>query len=175
MVTDVSGNVSICAVALSFLVVCAALAQDDSADAAGSVEEAADESFAFDREGDRCIVTRNIRSTKIINERTILFRMRGGDYYINHLAHDCNGLVRERRFSYETTGGRLCQVDHIRILEQFGGYLDEGMSCGLGLFYPVTREEAEFLALEPEERRGRPRIRVVNPNRTEDDAAEVSE
>ena len=173
--TDVNGKVSICAFALSFLVVCAALGQDDSVDAAGSADEAADERFAFDREGDRCIVTRNIRSTKIINKRTILFRMRGGDHYVNHLAHDCNGLVRERRFSYESSAGRLCRVDHIRILEQFGGYLDVGMSCGLGLFYPVTREEAEFLALEPEERRGRPRIRVVNPNRTEDDAEENSE
>ena len=42
------------------------------------------------------------------------------------------------------------------------------MACGLGMFYPITEEEAEFLTLEPEERRGRPAIRVTNPNADRD-------
>ena len=127
-----------------------------------------EDDFAIDREGERCIITRNIRNTDILDERTILFRMRGGDYYLNYLRNDCPGLVREERFSYRTTGGRLCQVDTIRVLEQFGGFIQEGMSCGLGVFYPITTEEAEFLALEPGERRGRPPIRVTNPNARQD-------
>ena len=51
------------------------------------------------------------------------------------------------------------------------------MSCGLGLFYPITEEEADFLALEPEERRGGPPIRVSNPNdgQEQDDAADDGE
>ena len=56
----------------------------------------------------------------------------------------------------------------IRVLEQFGGFIQEGMSCGLGVFYPISEEEAEFLALEPEERRGGPPIRVSNPDAVED-------
>ena len=146
-------------------------ADDDASD------EAFSEDFAFDREGERCISTRNIRHTDILDERTILFRMRGGDYFVNYLRHDCRSLLREERFSYRTTGGRLCQVDTIRVLEDFGGFIQEGMSCGLGLFYPITEEEADFLALEPEERRGGPPIRVSNPNdgQEEDDAADDGE
>ena len=132
------------------------------------VYELDEEDFAIDREGERCISTRNIRDTDILDERTILFRMRGGDYFVNYLRNDCPGLVREERFSYRSSGGRLCQVDMIRVLEQFGGFIQEGMSCGLGVFYPISEEEAEFLALEPEERRGRPRIRVSNPDASGD-------
>ena len=168
---DVNSRISIYAFALGCLATSVALAQDSPDDADPPVYELDEEDFAIDREGERCISTRNIRSTDILDDRTILFRMRGGDYYVNYLRNDCPGLVREERFSYRSSGGRLCQIDMIRVLEQFGGFIQEGMSCGLGAFYPITGEEAEFLALEPEERRGRPAIRVTNPNESEDEAA----
>ena len=168
---DVNTRVSIYAFALGFLATAVALAQDTPDDADPPVYDLDEEDFAIDREGERCISTRNIRDTDILDERTILFRMRGNDYFVNYLRHDCPGLVREQRFSYRTTGGRLCQVDTIRVLEQFGGFIQEGMSCGLGAFYPISEEEADFLALEPEERRGGPPIRVSNPDAVEDDEA----
>ena len=167
-VTDVNITTLISAFALSFLLACAALAQDSPADPPTdpeiSADEVVNEDFWIDREGERCINTRNIRDTDIIDERTILFELRGGDFYVNYLRNACRSLLREERFSYRTTGGRLCNVDSIRVLEQFGGSIQEGMSCGLGMFFPITEEEAEFIALEPEERRGRPRIEVRNPN-----------
>ena len=164
--TDVNCRIPVYALALCCLGANGLLAQD--APDAAPVYEPDEEDFAIDREGERCINTRNIRNTDILDERTILFRMRGGDHYLNYLRSDCPGLLREERFSYRTTGGRLCRVDMIRVLEQFGGYIQEGMGCGLGVFYPITAEEAEFLALEPEERRGRPPIRVTNPNAGQD-------
>ena len=159
----------------AYLAGCAALAQDAPAESADgtAAEQAADEAFAIDREGERCISTRSIRTTEIIDERTILFRMRGRDYYINYLPYDCRGLLREQRFSYRTTAGRLCDVDTISLIEQFGGTIQEGMSCGLGPFYPITEEEAEFLTLERGERRGRPRTQVVNPNESGEDEEAV--
>ena len=162
--TDVNCRISIYAFTLGCLTTNVLLAQDapDGADAPVYVLD--EEDFAIDREGERCVNVRNIRDTDILDERTILFRMRGGDYFVNYLRHDCPGLAREERFSYRISGGRLCQVDMIRVIEQFGGFIQEGMSCGLGVFYPITEEEAEFLALEPEERRGRPAIGVTNPN-----------
>ena len=162
--TDVDCRISIYAFALCCVAANVLLAQDAPDGADAPVYELDEEDFAIDREGERCINTRNIRGTDILDERTILFRMRGGDYFVNYLRHDCPGLVREERFSYRTSGGRLCQVDTIRVIEQFGGFIQEGMSCGLGVFYPITEEEAEFLALEPEARRGRPAIGVTNPN-----------
>ena len=174
--TDVYCRISIYAFALCCLATNVLLAQDAPDDADAAIYELDEEDFAIDREGERCISTRNIRHTDILNERTILFRMRGGDYFVNYLRHDCPGLVREERFSYRTTGGRLCQVDLIRVIEQFGGFIQEGMSCGLGVFYPITGEEAEFLSLEPEERRGRPAIGVTNPNADQgEDEVEGSE
>ena len=165
-------RISIFAFALCSLATNVLLAQDAPDDADAPVYELDEEDFAIDREGERCINTRNIRNTDILDARTILFRMRGGDYFVNYLRHDCRALVREERFSYRTTGGRLCQVDTIRVIEQFGGFIQEGMSCGLGAFYPITEEEAEFLALEPEQRRGRPAIGVTNPNAGQGEDAE---
>ena len=163
-VTDMRETISVLVLAGSFSLGCAVLAQDSPVDAETDPDEVVEADNSLDREGERCINTRAIRDTDIVDERTILFEMRGGAHYVNYLRHDCRSLVREERFSYRTTGGRLCSVDTIRVLEDFGGFIHEGMSCGLGSFYPITEEEAEFLALEPEERRGRPQIRVVNPN-----------
>ena len=174
-VNDMNRRISLYAVALGYLATGAAPAQESpdntDADAQPPVYELDAEDFEIDREGERCINTRNIRGTDVLDERTILFRMRGGDYFVNYLRNDCPGLVREERFSYRTSGGRLCQVDMIRVLEQFGGFIQEGMSCGLGAFYPISEDEADLLALEPEARRGGPSIRVTNPDAVEDGEA----
>ena len=145
-----------------------ALAQDE-ADTADPVAAAA-EDFSFDREGRSCVRTRAIRSTDILDDRRILFEMRGGEYYLNNLAYECRGLRRAGSFSYQSTGGRLCNVDSIRVIERVGG-LRAGIGCGLDTFYPITAEEAEFLRAEADRWRGRPRpeIRVENPD-AEDEA-----
>jgi len=149
--------------ALTLLLSGAVFAQDDAAEAE-AVEETG-EDLAFDREGEQCILTRAIRDTQIIDDRTILFRMRGGVVYVNNLTNNCRGLRRERRFSYSPTVGRLCNVDAIRVIESFGGVIQEGIACGLGSFYPITEEESELLKVEASERRSsRPQMRVENPN-----------
>ena len=164
MVTVMARSVSSAFLALMFLLSGAAvLAQEGAAEteAVGETEE----DLTFDREGERCISTRAIRDTQIIDDRTILFRMRGGDVYVNNLTNTCRGLRRERRFSYRPTAGRLCDVDTIRVIESFGGVIQEGIACGLGSFYPITGEESEPLKAEAAERRGsRPQIKVENPN-----------
>ena len=128
------------------LFVFTAWAQDgDQADeAAGAIED-------FDREPVNCIMPSRIDRTEVIDERTVLFYMRGGDIYRNRLAYDCPRLVRERRFSYDVRVNRLCNVDSITVLEYWGTSLRRGMACGLGLFYPITEEEAELLDIEPDE------------------------
>lgn len=151
-----------------FLLSGVALAQDGAAEAEAVGEAEGD--LTFDREGERCISTRAIRDTQIIDDRTILFRMRGGDVYVNNLTNTCRGLRRERRFSYSPTAGRLCDVDTIRVIESFGGVIQEGIACGLGSFYPITEEESELLKAEATERRGsRPQIKVENPNARDED------
>jgi len=113
-------------------------------DAATAVED-------FDREPVKCITVNRIDRTDIIDERTVVFYMRGGDIYRNQLSYDCPWIVREKRFSYELSTNRLCDVDVITVLEQWGTQLRRGASCGLGMFYPITEEEAELLDADPEE------------------------
>ena len=134
---------------LGFFVAFPAFAQDG--------ETAEDESIgaieAFDREPVRCIMPSRIDRTEVIDERTVIFHMRGSDTYVNRLTNDCPRLVREKRLSYDVRMNRLCNVDSIYVLEWWGTSLRRGMSCGLGQFYPITEEEAELLDIDPGEMR----------------------
>ena len=100
--------------------------------------------------GERCIDTRRISRTEIVDAENILFYMRGGAIYRNTLSHKCTALAREKRFSYKTSMSRLCDVDVITVLYSMGSGLTSGPSCGLGKFYPVSKEEAEALRQGPD-------------------------
>jgi hypothetical protein len=105
----------------------------------------------IDREPVKCISPNRIDRTEVIDERTVVFYMRGGNIYRNQLSRNCPQLVRERRFSYKLSTNRLCDVDVITVLEYWGTQLRPGVSCGLGMFYPITAEEAELLDIDPNE------------------------
>jgi hypothetical protein len=92
-----------------------------------------------------CIQTSRIRNTKIVDDSSILFYVSGKTVYHNILPRRCRGLLREKRFSYHVSGGRLCHLDSIRILYHGGGGLQEGISCSLGYFRKVTEEEIDLL------------------------------
>ena len=86
-----------------------------------------------------CVTTSQIRSTKVIDRRTIDFRMVGGKTYRNILSQSCPGLKFEERFSYRTSINQLCSVDIVRVLHDQGGQLYEGAGCGLGKFQMVEK------------------------------------
>ena len=104
-----------------------------------------DEELVFDKDTVDCIQVRNIRRTDVLDDRNILFHMRGRTIYHNMLPRQCGGLAREERFSYQTSIGRLCRLDSIRVLydDPFG--LREGNRCALGLFHKIDREDAEAI------------------------------
>jgi len=83
-----------------------------------------------------CVNIRNIRQTKVYDDKTIDFVMNGKQVYRNTLPNSCPQLGFERAFSYETSQTQLCNVDIITVLVQAGG-LRRGASCGLGKFTPV--------------------------------------
>jgi hypothetical protein len=120
--------------------------------------------FDFDRTPKKCITTSRIRDTDIIDDRTIVFRMRGNrEVYRNYLPRECPGLERNDRFSHRTMNGQLCDIDTITVLEQFAGRINESFTCRLGEFIPITREEAEELELEKEGQGGRRRAISSEP------------
>lgn len=96
-----------------------------------------------------CITLRNVRRTDAIDDRNVLYYMRGGPVYHNILPHACNGLARENRFSYTTNMGRLCSHDLISVIFTGPFGLQEGTSCQLGDFHKITKEDAKALKDAP--------------------------
>ena len=81
-----------------------------------------------------CISLNRIDQTKVLDDKTIFFEMRGKKHYINRMKHKCPSLKREERFMYKTSIGRLCNVDIITVLDSFGR---SWASCGLGKFEEI--------------------------------------
>ncbi|PTQ07304.1 hypothetical protein CLG96_17260 [Sphingomonas oleivorans] len=86
-----------------------------------------------------CIPTNQIRETRVRDDRTIDFYMRGGrtKLYRNVLPYACSGLGFEERFLYKTSINQLCSVDTITVLRTPPGAV-QGPTCGLGKFQPAT-------------------------------------
>jgi hypothetical protein len=102
---------------------------------------------AEDKESDaeQCVRLAAIDRTEVIDDRNILFYMKGGDIYRNELPHDCPGLAAGRAFMYRTSLSQLCNVDIITVLRNIGFGFSPGASCGLGMFHPVRPLTAEEL------------------------------
>lgn len=99
---------------------------------------AEDEAELF-TDAEKCISLTRLDRTDIIDDRNILFYMRGDEIYLNQLPHRCSGLRMADGFSYRRTINRLCQIDLISPIPRggFGG----GISCGLGTFRLITEDE----------------------------------
>lgn len=104
---------------------------------------AQDEEPVMDADSVDCVNLRMVRRTEVVDDRNILFHMRGGDIYHNILPRRCNGLAREDRFSYESRIGKLCRMDTISVLYSDGLGMRAGQHCGLGSFHKIDKEAAE--------------------------------
>lgn len=82
----------------------------------------------------RCISLNRISTTRVLDDKTILFKMRGRKHYVNRMKHACPSLKREERFMYKTSIGQLCSIDIITVLDSFGR---SWASCGLGKFEEI--------------------------------------
>jgi hypothetical protein len=69
------------------------------------------------------------------------------------------------------TYGRLCDVDTITVLEQWGTSFREGFTCRLGKFHPITEIEAEALKRGPEVVEDAPEVEVNEVELPPDEAA----
>lgn len=99
--------------------------------------------FQLSDEAERCIHIQSIESLDVLNSRQIVFKMRGGDYFVNVLPYSCPGLRPHTTIMYRTYLGVLCSVDIITLLEPMGGGLRPTSSCGLGKFYRVDEDQVE--------------------------------
>lgn len=155
-----SGFAGLAAGLFPLLFASTALAQDDA---------------AFDRTPQDCITVSRIDQTEALDDQNILFRMRGNQVFRNHLPRKCPGLERENRIAYRTSAGRLCSIDTITVLEQFGVGFRDGFTCRLGEFVPLSPAEVEELEAREEGRAGQSAIETseveAEPAEGEDEAA----
>lgn len=94
-------------------------------------------------DAESCIRIQTIRRTEVANDRTILFHMSRDRIYLNRLPHKCPGLRREDRFMYDASLSRLCDLDTVTVLDDIGFGFSRGPTCGLGKFYPISKEDAD--------------------------------
>ncbi len=119
----------------------------------------------------KCIPTRTLTSTSVIDDRNVLFYMIGKKVYRNILPKQCSGLLGNS-FDYGNLAGSLCKFDTIRVID--GGRGTYGKVCRLGDFHEVTAEDIPEIAALVNKRpsaRKLPSAEVEDIS-TEDDAGE---
>ena len=101
--------------------------------------------FAYAGDGDaqRCVTRSSIDRTEIVDDGTILFRMRNGDVYRNVLRHECPTLKSRDQFSYRVNAAQLCRSDVITVLDRNVFGFTSGPSCSLGSFEAVGASGAQ--------------------------------
>ena len=91
-------------------------------------------------ETQRCVESYEIRQTQVLDDSTVLFRLRVNDLYANTLRQSCSGLKIQGGFKYELRGGNeLCRGDIIRVIDSTG----TGAACLLGDFEKVAKKPAQ--------------------------------
>jgi hypothetical protein len=96
-----------------------------------------------DLDAEHCVRINDIDDIAIVDSDTLIFRMRGDTVYRNDLPHRCPGLRRNDTLMYRSSVGRLCSVDMVTVLEDWGFGFAPGASCGLGMFHPITEQIAD--------------------------------
>ena len=136
----------------------ALLATASAAPGTAQQGEAADDGDA-QRSGPRsCINRSDIRRTKILSNRNIVFVTRHDEIFSNQLAKQCPNLTRKSLVNYPIAGGRMCEGDRFQVLweQRPGSYMPTSM-CPLGAFVPITESELEDLTAMTEENRAKSR------------------
>ncbi len=94
---------------------------------------------------EQCVSLSRIDHTDVIDDQNILFYMNGGKIFRNYLPYPCSGLKINDTFMYRTSLNQLCNVDIITVLDNIGFGFSPRNSCGLGHFYPVTKDDVSKL------------------------------
>ena len=105
----------------------------------------------IDRTPEDCVVADRISKNVAVNDRQVVFFLRGGKYFRNDLDTACATLTAgETRLvlSFPNTGSaklaRVCETNSFTVERQ-----TSRIGCGLGRFHPITAEEAAALTGQP--------------------------
>jgi len=96
----------------------------------------------------QCVYMGDVRRTAILDDNNILFYMRNGTIYQNHLRNTCFMLKSANRFTYGSSAmRRLCVGDLIQVLPEssFGGAPFPMATCSLGSYLQIDKDVADDL------------------------------
>jgi len=87
-----------------------------------------------------CVSLNRVKTSKVLDDKNILFIMKGNKAYLNTLPHKCSRLGFEKAFGYKVHMNRLCNVDIITVIDPNGM---NGPSCGLGKFVEYEEKKED--------------------------------
>lgn len=82
-----------------------------------------------------CINANNIRSFRVIDDRTIEFHQNSRRMFRNELPNRCSGLAFGQTIRHNARGGQLCSLNSITVVTAGPG--PNGPTCSLGRFQPM--------------------------------------
>lgn len=84
-----------------------------------------------------CLAQRQIDTVKPVNDRTVLFVMRGGRTFRNELPVSCPAWARgDTGYTHISSQDQLCRGEVVQLFERGGGFQYGG--CILGKFTPIA-------------------------------------
>jgi hypothetical protein len=86
-----------------------------------------------------CVPLAQIDETVVIDDQTILIRMKGGGFKRMDMAYRCSGLKMNQGFVHKTSTQNLCTTDPLRVLEPAGA------SCMIDKIVTIDKEEGKTL------------------------------
>jgi hypothetical protein len=84
-----------------------------------------------------CISLSRTRSSQIIGENAIIYRVSNNALFVNKPVGGCSGLRKDKTLITRTPSDRLCNGDIARVVDLTLGF--EGAACILGDFTPYTK------------------------------------
>jgi len=87
----------------------------------------------------QCIRLQYIDSTPVIDNSTILVKMKGGGFKRIDLVNKCSGLKIQGGFSHSTSINQLCTSDPLRVIEPVGS------TCLIDKIVTIDEAEAKVL------------------------------
>ena len=102
---------------------------------AGAQTPRAEQRWVADGAPVNCIRTSSVRSTEVVDDRTINFVVSNTRLFVNTLPRTCAGLGANRAFSSDSRTTQLCAANTITVVQR--GNRVPGSRCGLGQFQPM--------------------------------------
>ncbi len=104
-----------------------------------TTERGAKELAKYEQTGEfeRCISNNQIKSTKVLDDGRILFKLKHNKYMLNTMKSECPRLAFNNNFAYGVGGAsQLCGSDIISVVN----YTTVGASCVLSEFEVLERK-----------------------------------